>query len=257
MMAVLEIDAGNSRIKWRVLGLEEAQHQVQSVNVAVAAAKEAGTLPGPFRDKLAALVDGGIQNIRVANVRGKAFASELADACEQFFGAKPYFARIENHQNGISSSYSEPTSMGIDRWLAMQAVHALNKSAACIVDCGSAMTIDLLSAEGRHLGGFIVPGFLLMQSALHKGTADLPLPAEQSFALVPGMNTQEAIQNGSLNVLLALLERVRQHWAKDSEWYFCGGDASLLSTFIEWQHHLNADLVLDGLQHVCGAEVIS
>ncbi len=250
-MAVLEIDAGNSRIKWRVLEHEKTQRKTFLANGAIAAAKELGAIPGAFRKKLVELTDLDIKSIRVSNVRGKAFAGGLVEVCEQMFGAKPYFARIDNNQNGISSSYREPASMGIDRWLAMQAVYARSKSAACIVDCGSAMTVDLLSAEGRHLGGFIVPGLQLMQSALHAGTADLPLPSEQGYALQPGVSTQEAIQNGSLNLLLALLERVRQYWAEDSQWYLCGGDASLLSSYIDWQHQLNPDLVLDGLQQVC------
>lgn len=249
-MRILEIDAGNSRIKWRVREAEADRQQVLAKGV-FAAGKETSGLPVEFEKVLESLKGLAPVKVHVSNVRGKIFAAELKDTCQQQLAAKVEFARIENHQNGISSSYAEPGSMGIDRWLAMQAVYTVEKNAACIVDCGSAMTIDLLDADGRHAGGFIVPGLSLLQSSLHQATANLPNETAQEYALEPGTNTLEAIQHGAINMQLGILQRVFQNWAGQRQWYLCGGDAGVLASFIEWQVSLQPDLVLDGLKYVC------
>ncbi len=252
-MTVLEIDAGNSRIKWRVQGYAAGQKKQLAKGVFVAA-RQPEDLAADLDRLLASLADMAIDKVLVSNVRGKTFAAELEACCKRQLDTDPVFAKIENHQNGVSSSYTEPGRMGIDRWLAMQSVYAGNRAAACIVDCGSAMTIDLLNADGQHGGGFIVPGLTLLQSSLHSSTAELPFQAAQHYAIEPGASTSQAIQHGAINMQLGMLQRVYRNWATQRQWYLCGGDAELLASFIEWPCSLQPDLVLDGLELVCGTD---
>lgn len=250
-MTVLEIDAGNSRIKWRVQGYVSGEKKQLAKGVFVAA-RQPEELAADLERVLVSLADMAIDKVLVSNVRGRTFAAELEACCKRQLDADPVFAKIENHLNGISSSYAEPGRMGIDRWLAMQSVYARNQTAACIVDCGSAMTIDLLDADGHHQGGFIVPGLTLLQSSLHSATAELPFQAVQHYAIEPGTSTSQAIQHGAINMQLGLLQRVYQCWATQHQWYLCGGDAEILASFIDWPCRLQPDLVLDGLELVCG-----
>ncbi|MAM70095.1 MAG: hypothetical protein CMP91_02985 [Gammaproteobacteria bacterium] len=249
-MLILEIDAGNSRIKWRILDTESKS--VKVLDRGFAPATQQDDLPQEFMDALLNFQPLKLDQIRVSNVRGNAFADALQTFCRQALGLDVGFARVVDKLNGINSSYAEPGAMGVDRWLAMQGAYARNPSASCIVDCGSAITVDLLDAKGRHEGGFIVPGLQLMQQSLQSGTASLPYESVASYRDEPGVNTLEAIQHGALNMALGLLERVRQRWAEDKTWYFCGGDAELLVPLIRWEYILEPDLVFDGLAVVCG-----
>ena len=77
----------------------------------------------------------------------------------------------------------------------------------CLVVCaGTATTIDRLDADGRFVGGVILPGFDLMRSALAGNTAQLPL-AEGELRAVP-TNTMDAIISGCLNAQLGAIERL-------------------------------------------------
>jgi type III pantothenate kinase len=95
----------------------------------------------------------------------------------------------------------EPSRVGIDR-VAAAAAAAVAKDAdrpAVVVDCGTATTVDLVSADGRFLGGAILPGPSLLARALADGTSRLPAVADlDSGALpaMPGRNTQQAIAAG-------------------------------------------------------------
>ena len=70
----------------------------------------------------------------------------------------------------MTSGYRDPERLGVDRWLALIAARERSKQPTVIVDAGSACTIDLLDSEGRHLGGYILPGLTAMGEALVRGT---------------------------------------------------------------------------------------
>ena len=82
---------------------------------------------------------------------------------------------------GIRNAYPEPAKLGVDRWLAMLGGHALERGAVCVVSVGTAMTIDGVDADGRHLGGVIVPGPDLMVGSLLKNTSDIAQRARRAM----------------------------------------------------------------------------
>ena len=109
--------------------------------------------------------------------------------------------RIGHADLPLTIGLAEPHKVGIDR-LAAAAAACLVKSAgrsAIIVDCGTAATVDMLSAEGEFLGGAILPGPALLAKALAEGTSRLPevLSLEHgSPPPMPGRSTQSAIAAG-------------------------------------------------------------
>ena len=109
--------------------------------------------------------------------------------------------RISHADMPLVVSVAEPHRVGIDR-LAGAAAARLVKPAdrpAIIVDCGTAATVNLVSAGGEFLGGAILPGPALMTKALAEGTSRLPEVAALEQGIVPAMpgrSTQEAIAAG-------------------------------------------------------------
>ncbi len=102
--------------------------------------------------------------------------------------------------------YENPERLGADRWAALIGARALHPHACVVVTAGTATTVDLLSAAGDFLGGLILPGVELMQQALARGTAQLPL-ADGRFALQP-RRTVDAIRSGCLQAQAGAVERM-------------------------------------------------
>jgi type III pantothenate kinase len=103
----------------------------------------------------------------------------------------------------LEIAVAEPHKVGIDRLAAAAAAGMVRRPGrgTIIVDCGTAATVDLLSAEGVFLGGAILPGPALMARALADGTSRLPVVAAMEHAMgtppiMPGRSTQEAIVAG-------------------------------------------------------------
>jgi type III pantothenate kinase len=109
--------------------------------------------------------------------------------------------RIVHGDLPLAVALDKPDQVGIDR-LAAAAAAALVKPAgrpAVVVDCGTAVTVDLVAADGRFLGGAILPGPALMARALAEGTSKLPAVAALvggEVPAMPGRSTEEAIAAG-------------------------------------------------------------
>lgn len=246
----LEIDAGNSRIKWRLLdkanrsltgGALAAYGEPDAVVVELVAGLEGHLASSQVRQA---------KIIRVASVRGSRFRELLNDSLQAHFGVLPSYARVSAHCEGLKNSYAEPDRMGVDRWLAMVAAWCDARRGLCVVDAGSALTVDLVSDQGQHLGGYIVPGLRMMLSALSARSSALLIAHEPLWSgVTPGTDTRAAIEQGALSMSLGLLERVNRLYP-GLRWYLTGGDAGALSPYLEWEHACRSDLVLDGLAPV-------
>jgi len=143
----------------------------------------------------------------------------------------------------------EPNRVGLDRLLNAVAANVVRDSgqAAIIVDCGTATTVDLVSAAGSFCGGAILPGFTLCARALNQYTEVLPLISmDELFDLPPsedchpalGSNTQAAIMSGvfwgQIGAVRELIARLSQQQSStevensDHKVLLTGGGARLL-----------------------------
>lgn len=247
---ILEIDAGNSRIKWR---LHDPQAHGASGS-GIAASISAGVDLDADLAALARQVEAGsgaaIGRIRVSNVRGDAFRAGLDTLAAEKWRLVPGYARVAAQAAGVTNAYREPASMGVDRWLAMLAAWRLAGGACCILDCGSATTFDWIDAGGRHKGGYIVPGLRLMQESLARKTRALDIPVPGWKRIEPGVNTATAISHGILAMACGFASHchtLAEGSGQAMKWYLTGGDAALVSPHLAWPHTLVPDLVLDGL----------
>lgn len=171
----LLIDIGNSRVKW-AFGL--ADSFVASGELRLDAYPDLGVILQAGQSP---------EEIRISNVAGAEVGARVARILEGRFGIKPVFARSAASGAGVRTAYSDPGQLGIDRWLAVCAAFSRYQSALCVVDAGTATTLDLVSANGEHQGGVILPGLELMQSTLLSETGDLArLAGRDGMAPRPG-----------------------------------------------------------------------
>ena len=156
--------------------------------------------------------------------------------------------------HGVDNSYSEPANLGSDRWLAMVAAYQHHKSGVCIIDCGTAITADIVLANGQHLGGYIVPGLQMMQQTLLNDTAGiigkLQKPSIVTL-LEPGTSTTECIQRGAITSALGFIDKIQSYLEHNFEdeftYLFTGGDAEYLIPHLTIKVYHAPLLVLDGM----------
>ncbi|MEX2129865.1 MAG: type III pantothenate kinase [Pseudohongiellaceae bacterium] len=236
---ILDLDIGNTRIKWR-LSEKPTGHILQA-----GVSADLTGLSSIFVN--VAKVD----RVRIACVRREKMCEELTQWSQELFCKDPEFARVTRQFAGLEVYYQDLTHLGVDRWLAMLAVRRVSSGSFVVVDCGTALTVDLVNDKGQHQGGYIVPGFGLCITALQEHTAirlgDIPQNLETS----PGHSTDHAVYNGVVTMLSAFIVNAAASPAtKVAVVYLTGGDRELLNRHLTeagLQSSAVDGLVLDGL----------
>lgn len=244
---ILEIDAGNTRIKGRLAELSMSTSSTAGLTFETKSSQSPAEFLETLEDKINL---GEISRIKMASVRGNEFDNTFARAMQDKWHIQPEFAEVQAASSGVTNSYENTRTMGIDRWLAMLAAYDRVKSSCCVLDCGSAITFDWLNDAGMHQGGFIVPGISLMQDSLARKTPALNVPLNAWSAAVPGTSTDTAISQGLLAMVAGFARHCHDHIGKsvsECHWFLTGGDAELVGKHLEWSHQVEKDLVLDGL----------
>ncbi|MDX1443299.1 MAG: type III pantothenate kinase [Gammaproteobacteria bacterium] len=159
---------------------------------------------------------------------------------------------------GVRCAYAEPWRLGVDRWLAVIAAYEPG-SPAVVVDAGTAITIDAVSGDGRHLGGLIAPGIGLMRSSLYANTDRIP---DEDDALdegsgdLLGRETRSAVSSGTLHAAAGLVDRVVARLAAAdpaTRLLITGGDAERLQAHLDHAMEFHPRLVLDGMRRIAEA----
>lgn len=231
---MLLLDIGNSRSKWARV---EQGAWLQS------GAHETAELDGLCLT-LAALRSPG--RVLVSNVAGEQAADQVRALCRDW-GLVPEFVRASAQQCGVRNGYEQPERLGSDRWAALLAAWQHAHGACLVVNCGTATTVDALSAHGEFLGGLILPGMQMMRQALVRNTAQLRDDAG-SLRDFP-RNTADAIYSGAI---AATLGAIRQQHAlladASAPCLLSGGAAVQLPDLLGIQVERIDNLVLQGLQ---------
>ncbi|MBM87205.1 MAG: pantothenate kinase [Gammaproteobacteria bacterium] len=240
---ILELDVGNTRIKWRrksMIGDEVIAD---------------GVFPDENEFLSASLRHEKPQVFRFSSVRSQLLTERLVSWSCKHWNLEPLIAKVSRKCGGVTVNYPDVSRLGVDRWLALLAGYKIASGACVIVDCGTAFTLDSIANTGNHLGGYILPGLALTRQSLEANTS-ISLSAEAIYSSIAlGNSTDEAVLNGSLAALVALVEKeVAKLKALEGSCrlIFTGGDAGLLkdsSKFI--CSELVPSLVLDGLDIAC------
>lgn len=243
---ILLFDVGNTRVKWGVL---DAARLVRTGGISHARLKDEGF--NALTTRLPRQVDCAL----VSNVAGPGFAARLSRVLGIHCDPEIHFARCEKKAFGIVNNYRQPRQMGVDRWVAMIGARAEFKSALCVVDVGTALTIDAIDSKGQHLGGQIIPGLALMARSLDLETSGVSVADSGTRADFGGLKmftgtTRRAVQSGALNALCGAVERAAKTMRSEGlrpKIILTGGDSSRILKMLGGKIVHRPNLVLQGL----------
>jgi type III pantothenate kinase len=238
----LEIDMGNTRIKWRLRdgalvlerGFFDTKGKLEELEQALWA------------------YSNQVRVVWVASVVNDDQERKLSEWVARFFSVKPVFARSCASVGVVKNGYSNPALLGVDRWLSILAAYNLLRRACIVLSFGTAATVDVIDRFGNHLGGFIAPGLALMVESLVSGTHRISIgELEGDLNEGLGVSTSSAVCGGCTSMLMGLIDNAIRQLRKVSgddpfDLVFAGGDAARLMPFYPHAQLIN-DLVLDGL----------
>jgi len=224
-MSFLAIDIGNTRLKWARYAAAEPG----------ATLLDSGAVFLETIDTLAEEQWGGLgapSSMLGCNVAGDAVRRRVEEQLE-LWDIPPRWVVPAAQDDGVVNGYEYPTRLGSDRWAALVGArwHVQQRARkqgepdrpALVVMVGTAVTVDSLDADGRFLGGLIMPGFGLMLRALEQGTAGLRVPTGEVVDFPT--NTSDALMSGGAHALAGAIERIHRKLVAR-----CGAGPLLLMT---------------------------
>ncbi len=241
MGGIFLVDVGNSRLKWArssgadLTGQGNVRYGPKGIKKLLDA--EWSKLPKPKRVLLAS-----VASERVNETLRDWFVSRWSTTVE--------FAVPSRTSHGVSNAYTSPERLGADRWVTLIATHHRHRGPSCIVDCGTAVTVDAVAENGEHLGGLILPGLAMMRHALAENTQGIGQVVSGNVSLL-ARNTEDGVTAGTLYALVAAIDRIVSDVAAalggEVSLILTGGDARTLLPLLHehWLHE--PDLVLQGL----------
>ncbi|QRX84104.1 type III pantothenate kinase [Glaciimonas sp. PAMC28666] len=258
-MGLLLIDAGNTRIKWTLSDVPVGALACVPPawqNVGSVAHAEIADLPFAWR----ALP---VTRVLISNVAGNEIGARLQETLRLAFDgavSPEWFASVPQLA-GVSNGYRNPLQLGCDRFASAIGARSLYPHQALLLaTCGTATTIDMINADGRFIGGMILPGLGLMANALAHGTAQLPLIIDHAFITSPfANNTEDAIISGCIaaqvGAISTALTLQRQHHPEMAiKCILTGGSAGVIAPYLLTPYEKVDHLVLTGLWTSIAAE---
>lgn len=240
-MTDLLIDIGNSRIKWAVAeagALRGASRAVAHDAMDTLWAEWSRLAAPPAR-------------IRMTDVARPVIGERLAEWMNATWDAAPESIRTPRIGGGVTVAYPQPEQLGTDRWLGMVGARAAGYAPACIVDCGSAITVDVVDASGRHQGGLILAGLAAQQAGMAQTAPGLPAVTLPTRAALLATNTPDALISGYLqgtaSAVQGIVRASIQQTGERLTPVLTGGDAPLIARYLDIDVRLRPDLVLEGL----------
>ncbi len=232
----LLVDVGNSRVKWRVAGGDaEGVCPIDALSKGAPLAWH--SLPEPDWVMISLVSTGDLRE-------------GLRRWCVDHWGKEPSFADSVTPVPGLRNAYADPGQLGVDRWLALVAARRLAEGPVVVVDCGTAITMDLLDEDGVFRGGMIVPGRSVFESAFRTRVPYLAAAAARAPAF-PADNTADAIALGIQTAVVASLDRfvdnARALVGCAPAVRLTGGDGPWLDALWNGESTVHENLVLDGL----------
>jgi len=245
---ILELDCGNSFIKWRVI------HAVDAVIAGGGIVDSDQALLA----EIAAVHGLRLTGARMVSVRSEDETEALCRLLGDTFAIQVHVAQPAKAMAGVINGYEDHLRLGMDRWLAALGAYHLAKGACLVIDLGTAGKADFVATDGEHLGGYICPGKPLMRRQLRTHTRRIrydDASAERALgSLAPGRSTVEAVERGCVLMLQGFariqIEQARALWGDDFTVFLTGGDAPLVRDAAP-QARIVPDLVFVGLAMAC------
>jgi type III pantothenate kinase len=255
-MTLLAIDVGNTRLKWALY--QTAREGVQLIAQGV-----------EFLENIDRLADGSWAQLpHPAYMVGCIVAGDairrLVEEQMEIWDVQPYWVVASSYACGITNGYDHPSRLGPDRWVAMigarhrMLMQGLTRPLV-VVMVGTAVTVEAIDAEGRFLGGLILPGHGIMLRALEGGTAGLHVPTGE-IELFP-TNTSDALTSGGTYAIAGavwrMVRHLHQHTGVEPLCMMSGGAAWKMAPSMEGDVELVDLLIFDGLLEIARERFLS
>jgi type III pantothenate kinase len=177
--------------------------------------------------------------------------STLAAMSRQYFRREPMFVTSET-DTGLRILYDNPREVGADRIVNGVAAFHRYGGPCVVVDLGTAITFDAVSANAEYLGGVICPGIGMSVQGLFSRTARLPLVDFLEPKHLIGTNTVSSMQSGLyygvIGMIDGILERIIETLGPNTKTIATGGQSELIISGSKRVKSNNPDLTLEGLQ---------
>ncbi len=248
-MTFLAIDVGNTRLKW-------ALYEAPAPGAALLAQG------AEFLDHIERLAEGAWANLaQPARMLGCVVAGDAVkrrvEEQMELWDVSPNWVVSTAQEAGMTNGYDHPTRLGCDRWVAM--IGARHRMLAqgparplVVVMVGTAVTVEAIDADGRFLGGLILPGHGIMLRALESGTAGLHVPTGE-VCLFP-TNTSDALTSGGTYAIAGAVERMVQHvmahCGSEPACMMTGGAGWKMAPSMGRPFELVDNLIFDGLLEI-------
>ena len=248
---ILLVDAGNTRIKWAYAG-PRGGPAVESDYAGSAYYGKPRERAASLETMLASTWSAHPTPARalVSNVGGDEVKRGLESWLQQQWQICPEFVCSQASGWGVVNAYEHPARLGVDRWVSLVAGYNLIEDACCIIDSGTAVTVDGITGRGRHIGGVIMPGLSLMRRSLLEQTSEIRC-ADGSGEPGLGVDTGGAVATGTAFALVAGVERalaeVEGALGSPPATLVTGGDAGFIRASLSRDSRIEHDLVLKGL----------
>ncbi len=237
----LLIDSGNSFIKWALATDDSFITGSRSLTAAASyLRKKWANYDVPSR-------------VIVSNVAGESIAGEISNAVRELWQLDTEFVISSRNCCGLTNSYHKPEQLGVDRWMAMVAAFQMTDGPVIVVDCGTAVTIDLVDEGGLFVGGTIMPGLNTAFQSLRAGTDSVEEISSLNECASPvAQSTEDGVVAGVLFGLAGGIERIISEHAllvdKIPAVFITGGDVEKLVPYLTIPVALQSSLVLEGLR---------
>lgn len=246
---IVELDCGNSFIKWRVV--DSAKSVICSMGIAASNEELISAL-----DEIGRTIS--LRRGRLVSVRSDEETAQLRELLAQNLGVEVQCAQPARALAGIRNGYDDFSALGLDRWLAMVGAYSLARKACLVLDLGTAVTSDFVSADGVHQGGYICPGLPLLRSQLREHTRRIryndAMVKEVIKDMGPGRATAEAVERGCLLMLRGFMDAqlalATEYLGDDFDVFVTGGDAALVKEMLSGARFV-PDLIFIGLAIAC------
>jgi type III pantothenate kinase len=255
---ILLVDVGNSSVKWSLLNITSGNHL-----------SEMSQQQYPEKTSASFFVESWAAFDKPAKVLVSCVASEqawqaLQQACDQLWAIQAEKVISVKEGFGIVNAYQQPSELGSDRWCAMIGAYHEIISDLIVVDCGSAITIDVITLSGntnsaKHLGGYILPGIAMMKKSLGTYTADVKVPDNFTTpVLTPSITTAGCVDSAIYLAAVKLIEAVFEQQSmqrKNIQCLLTGGDAAVVAELLSIKYIVKPDLVLRGLAQIAATNL--
>lgn len=242
----LLIDLGNSRLKWA-----QSAPAVWHTGAVAHVGENMQAVLDAVWGKLARPEKILLSSVAPADAR-----DSLQTWCQRRWSLAPVVLQAQAEQLGVKHCYAQPETLGADRWAALIGVRSLTQANACVVDCGTAVTVDALAANGEFRGGAIFPGLQLLRASLLQGTGGIRDARGQADAVL-ACSTADAVAGGTLHGLVGAVTRLLDEQTRTlgagTQVFVTGGDAPLLMAYLKISAKEVPDLVLRGLARIADA----